>query len=215
MTQQVETVVIGPEALRGPVFEALRRDYAAIPLVVYGQVRSDDARTLAAVERRHLAATLVEGIDEPVIAATLSQVGLTARRVAMLEPLAPTLGLTDSIQLAAWRLLIRHAERLPDTTALAAMLGVRRETLSRRFGARGAVPLKTAADLAGMVAVAQRLGCAVLRIEDVATLLGYSSCSLMQRTARRILGLPVGRLRELPPEHLVSLLTVAQGPGWS
>ncbi len=214
-TQPVDAVVVGPEALRGPVFEALRRDYAAIPVAVYGPIRSEDARLLAAVHRRHLAATLVEGIDEPVIAGTLMRVGVASRRLAILQPLAPLLGLVDQLQLRTWKLLALHAERLPGTAAVARMVGVSRETLSRRFGTRGAVSLKTAADLARLVAAAQCLGCAALRIDDVARLLGYSSPSLMQATARRILGCPVGRLRQLPPERLVALAAAGDGVGWT
>lgn len=213
-SQPVDVVVVGPETLRSPVFEALRRDYAAIPVAVYGPVRSEDARLLASLQRRHLAATLVEGIDEPVIAGTLVRVGMAARRLAILEPLAPVLGLVDQLQLRTWKLLALHAERLPGTAAVARMVGVSRETLSRRFGTRGAVTLKTASDLARLVAAAQRLGCTALRIDDVASLLGYSSPSLMQATARRILGCPVGQLRLLPPERLVALAATADEVGW-
>lgn len=183
-----DAIILGHDAARGVALEALRRDFPAIPLLVYLPARSDDAELLRRLHRERVAAVAIEGIDEPVLPRLLARTGLTARRLADLWPLAGRLELTDDLQRAAWRLIIEQAPYGITTEGLAKRFAVRRETLSRRFGAGGAPSLKRAIDAARLVAAAQVLGNPGYRVADAARLLGFSSVSLLQQTARRTLG---------------------------
>lgn len=210
----VDAVVLGPEAARGRVLEALRRDYAALPLLLYLPVRSDDADLLLAAGRERVAALAVEGLDEPILPRIVRQHGLTARRAADLLPLAARLGLTDPLQREAWRLVVTEAPAGLGTAELARRLTLARETLSRRFAAGGAPSLKRAIDAVRLVAAGQLLGNAAYRVEDVARLLGFSSPSLLQRTARRTFGVAAREVARLDGDRLVDRL-VGGGEGWA
>src|SRR5690606_27863664 len=121
----VDSVVVGPESLRGAVLPALRQDYASMPVVMYGPIRPDDARALLEVQRRHLAAVLVEGVDEPVLGSMVLRAGLVSRRLAMLAPLAESVGYGDRFRRHLWQLLAESAEMSPGTARLADSVGVR------------------------------------------------------------------------------------------
>ncbi|HRP08310.1 MAG TPA: helix-turn-helix domain-containing protein, partial [Gemmatimonadales bacterium] len=177
----VDLVLLGSE-LAGEAFDSeLRQRFPSLPTALYGPVRSDDARLLlrACKEGREV---LVEGVDEPVIAAVLRRSGLTSRREAELLPMATRLHLTDPLQLRVWAVLVAEADQKLDTTRLAGRLGVRRETLSRRFSANGGPSLKAALDATRLAAASQLLASPGWRVADVARLLGFSSESLLQRT---------------------------------
>lgn len=205
-THLVDAVVLGAEAARGPVLESLRHDFAAIPVLLYVPFRSDDADLVARAARLRVAALAVEGVDEPVLPRLLGQAGLQARRIAELLPLAEWLDLVDPIQRRAWAALVVEAPTGLDTGVLAKRLAVRRETLSRRFGAGRAPSLKRATDAIRVVAAAELLGCAALGVADVATILGFSSASLLHRTAKRALGVPLSEVAALSPAALVTRL---------
>lgn len=208
----MDLLLLGTD-LAGEQFDAdLRRRFPSLPVVLYGAVRSDDARLLirAATEQREV---LVEGVDEPIIPTVLRRSGLTHRREAELLPLAPRLRLTDPLQLRAWEILVAEADSRLDTARLARRLGVRRETLSRRFGADGAPSLKAAVDATRLAAAAQLLASPGWRVADVARLLGYSSESLLQRTSRRTVGCGARALGALPPSRVVARLTGRRNGG--
>src|SRR5690606_20543312 len=131
--------------------DALRADYASLPVVVYATLRSDEAPLLQRVTRQRVAAVLVEGLDEPVLARQLAQVGLTARRLARLLPLGERAGLVDPLQQRAWRAVVERAPEGLDGAGLARHLKVGRPTLVRRFAAGSAPPLKRAMDLVRLV----------------------------------------------------------------
>jgi AraC-like DNA-binding protein len=211
----VDAVVIGLESTRGPAFDALRNDYPTLPTVVYGPVRSDDAAAVRRMTRRGVAAVLVEGLDEPVMARVLRNHGLTGRREAALLQMAVRLDLVDPLQAAAWRLIVAEAPTGLSTAELARRLGVARETLSRRFGAGRAPSLKAAVDGVRLVAAGQLLGSPSWRVADAARLLGYSSESLLQRTSRRIVGAGARALGSLPPDRILARLAPAGGRRWT
>ena len=213
--QLVDLVVVGLESTRGATFDALRHDYPSLPTVVYGPVRSDDAAAVRRVFRRGAAAVLLEGLDEPVLAKVLRESGFTGRREAALLPLARRLDLVDPLQVAAWQMIVTEAPAGLSTAALARRLGVSRETLSRRFGAGRAPTLKVAIDTVRLVAVGQLLGSSVWRVADAARLVGYSSESLLQRSARRLVGTGARALGSLPPDRIVARLFPASGRRWS
>src|ERR1700690_1907809 len=51
-----DAIVIGHDVARGPVLDALRRDYPMMPLLLYMPVRSDDAELLRRMHRERVAA---------------------------------------------------------------------------------------------------------------------------------------------------------------
>lgn len=184
----LEAIIIGHDVARSPVLDTLRRDYPGMPLILYLPVRSDDADLLRRAHRERVAAVAVEGLDEPMLPRLLARHSLTARREADLLPLAGQLDLTDDLQRRAWALIIALAPRGLDTATLAHKLDIRRETLSRRFAAGAAPSLKHAIDAVRLVAAAQLLGNPAYSVADAARLLGFSSVSLLQQTARRTFG---------------------------
>jgi len=213
--EPVDAVILGAEAARSPVLDALRADYASLPIVVYATLRSDEAPLLQRLVRHRVAAVLVEGLDEPVMARQLALVGLTARRMARLLPLGERAGLVDPLQLLAWRAVVERAPEGLDGAGVARHLKVGRATLVRRFAAGSAPSLKRAMDLVRLVAAAQLLGSRALRVGDVAGLLGFSSPSLLHRTSRRLFGAPLG---EVVGASDATLLAALRGPrttvGW-
>ncbi len=203
---RLEAIIIGHDAARGVVLDALRRDYPGMPLILYLTVRSDDAELLRRAHRERVAAIAVEGLDEPVLPRLVKRHSLTARRVADLLPLAERLDLTDELQRRAWSLILTAAPRGLDTASLARQLDVRRETLSRRFGAGAAPSLKRAIDAVRLVVAAQLLGNPGYRVADAARLLGFSSVSLLQQTARRTFGVSARAVATLDNERIAARL---------
>jgi AraC-like DNA-binding protein len=203
----LEAIIIGHEVARSSVLDALRRDYPGMPLILYLPVRSDDADLLRRAHRERVAAVAVEGLDEPILPRLLVRHSLTARRLADLLPLAGRLDLTDDLQRRAWALIIALAPRGLDTVSLARRLDVRRETLSRRFAAGAAPSLKRAIDAVRLVAAAQLLGNPGYNVADAARLLGFSSVSLLQQTARRTFGVSARAVATLDAERMASRLS--------
>jgi AraC-like DNA-binding protein len=210
-----DAIILGPDAARGAVLDALRRDFPGLPLVVYLPLRSDDADLMRHLYRERVAAVAVEGLDEPALVSMLARTGLTARRQGDLLPLAPRLDLVDPLQRDVWAAIIASAPGGLDTVALARRFGVRRETLSRRFGAGGAPTLKRAIDAVRLVAAAQLLGNPGYRLEDVARLLRFSSVALLQQTARRTLGVPARQVATLDAQRIAERLRPAETARWA
>lgn len=210
-----DAIVIGIDAARGPVLDALRRDYPVLPLLLYAPIRSDDAELLRRMHRERIAGVAVEGLDEPLLPRMLARHGLTARRLAELLPLAQQLDLTDELQSGVWRLLIELACTRIDTATIARRLRVRRETLSRRFSAGGAPSLKRAIDAVRLVAAAQLLGNPGYVVDDAARLLGFSSVSLLQQTARRTFGVSARDVAQLDASRIAAALRGGHSGRWT
>jgi AraC-like DNA-binding protein len=201
-----DVVILGREAAHGPVLDAFRREFPALPLLIFAPFRSDDGELLLHLYRLRGTALAVESVDEPVLLRLVSGHSLTARRMAELAPLAEPLDLIDSFQRRAWRLVVKQAPFGLSTAALARQLKVRRETLSRRFAAGMAPPLKRAIDAVRLVAAAQLLGNPGYQVADAARLLGFSSVSLLQQTARRTFGVSARRVASLDADRIVGRL---------
>lgn len=208
----IDAIVIGADSARGAVLESLRREYPGIPLHLMMPLRSDDADVLVRAHRQRVAALLVEGLDEPVLGGLVRRHSVEARRGADLIPLAGPLGLTDSVQRDAWRIVVTDAPLGLDSETLARRLGIARETLSRRFASGGAPTIKRAIDAVRLVAAAQLLGNPAYLVADAARLLGFSSPSLLQRTARRTLGVAARDIAGIDAGRFVALLCDGHGP---
>lgn len=209
--QLLDGVVLGLESVRSGALGTLRHDYPTIPTLLFAPIRSEDAATVGWLERQGTP-VLLEGLDEPLLAARAAETGFTGRRLSALLPLADRLDLTDALQRRAWEAIIRAAPVGLSTAALARQVGLTREALSRRFAAGRAPGLKAAIDGVRLVAAGQLLGSPGWRVADAARLLGYSSESLLQRTARRLVGTGARALGSLPPERIVARLR-PPGPG--
>ncbi|MEP6591997.1 MAG: helix-turn-helix domain-containing protein [Gemmatimonadota bacterium] len=211
----LEAVILGAESVRAPVLQSLRREFPGVPLVLFAPLRSDDADLLLLAHRDRVAAVALEGLDEPILPRLIRRVGLTARRRDELLPLAARLGLTDPIQRAAWEEVVTSAPNGLTTAALARRLTLRRETLSRAFAAGGAPSLKRAIDAVRLVAAGQLLGNPGYLVADAARLLGFSSASLLQRTARRTFGTSARGVAQLDGPRLATALLAGGSPaGW-
>lgn len=211
----VDAIVVGAEVARSGAFAALRDEFASLPVLLYAPIRSEDAALVRRVTSRGAAGVLVEGLDDPILARLLRRSGLTARREDALLPLTERLDLVEPLQRAAWALIVAEGSAPLATAGLARRLGVSRETLSRRFGAGRAPSLKAAIDGVRLVVAGQLLGSPGYRVTSVAGLLGYSSVSLLQRTSRRLVGVPAGVLGTLPPDRIVARLGAGPGGRWN
>lgn len=201
--RRIEAVVLGSEAVQGGAFAALRDEFSAMPVFCLLPAHPDRSDRLRRVQRAG-AVLLVEGLDEPILERELARHAMTARRLDALLPMAARLDLVDELQLRAWELLVELAPSNLDTSRLARLMGVRRETLSRRFGAGGAPKLQRALAALRLVAAGQLLANRGLGVTEVARLLGYSSPSLLQRSARRLAAASARGLAALPPELIVT-----------
>lgn len=202
----LDAIVLGLAVARGPALDALGRDYPGVPVLLFAPVRAEDAGVLLRAAQARVVALAIEGLDEPVLARMVRRHGVTARRRAALLPLAPALKLADALQQRAWEIVVTDAPLGLDTTLLAKRLRVARETLSRRFAAGGAPSLKRAIDTVRLITAAQLLASPAYRVADVARLLGFTSPSLLYRTARRTLGVPLGEVAQLEGDRLAARL---------
>jgi AraC-like DNA-binding protein len=114
------------------------------------------------------------------------------------------LRLTESLQRAAWDLLLGEVERPIRTSALASKLRISREHLSRQFGAGGAPNLKRVIDLTRVACAAQLLGNPGYPVPTVVRLLNFASPGHLADTARRIANVPSTELGRLGPRGVLA-----------
>lgn len=200
----VEAVVFTPRAGPSDEWAALRADFPAIPIVAYAPFRPDDGEVLAACRRQGVAAVVVEGVDDPVVGELVRRVSLAAARRRALADAPRLLRLADPLQHSVWELLVDRADQPVTTGAVAALLGVSREHLSRQFGAGGAPNLKRVIDFLRVVVAAQLLHSPGYTVARVAGLLSFASSSHLGSTARRIAGVGTADLPQLTPADLLS-----------
>ncbi len=97
-----------------------------MPLVVYGPFRPDDGELLLAC-RESVSAVAVEGVDDPIVGELVLRSSITAERRRALADAPRMLRLTETLQRAAWDVLLGEVERPIRTSALAQRLRVSRE----------------------------------------------------------------------------------------
>ena len=155
-------------------------------------------------DREAMSLVAVEGVDDPVVGELVSRSSLTAERRRAMAEAPRVLRLTESLQHAAWDLLLGEVERPIRTAALASRLRISREHLSRQFGAGGAPNLKRVIDLTRLACAAQLLANPGYSIPTVVRLLNYASPGHLANTARRIANVPSAELGRLGPRGVLA-----------
>ena len=199
----VDAVVLGPQPSLMPELTELRSGCPHMPLVVYGPFRPDDGELLLAC-RESVSAVAVEGVDDPIIGELVLRSSITAERRRALADAPRMLRLTETLQRAAWDVLVGEVERPIRTSALAQRLRVSREHLSRQFGAGGAPNLKRVIDLTRIACAAQLLGNPGYTMPTVVRVLNFASSGHLANTARRIANVSTGELGELGPRGVLA-----------
>jgi len=208
----LDSLVLGTRAQRHVDPPGLRSRFPRLPVVLYGAVRSEEARLMVeAGERFGAAALVVEGVDDPVIGDVVARHGLTARRAGELADLPRFLHLTEPLQRAAFDSLRTTFGRPPSTWAIARRLRVSREHLSRQFGAGGAPNLKRVIDLLQVLAARELLANPGYSAKSVARLLGYSSVSHLRVITRRVIGLSLPDCQRASLSELMRRFVAARG----
>lgn len=190
----VDAVVLGPHQVQRTALASFRERYPAIPLLIYGAWRADDAGLLLSCHRLGMAAVLVEGVDDPVVGDLVARHTATALRRRGLAAAPKLLRLTEEIQLAAWQLLIQVPGSSHQTAGLAEQLGCSREHLSRQFGAGGAPNLKRVVNFLRVLAAAELAANPGYDRHAVARLTGFSSAGHLQRVCLQITGVSLTTL---------------------
>jgi AraC-like DNA-binding protein len=199
----VDSVVVTPRTALMPELTQLRARLPLVPVVAYGPFRPDDGELLLAC-REAMSLVAVEGVDDPVVGELVSRSSLTAERRRALSEAPRVLRLTETLQHAAWDLLLGEVERPIRTAALASRLRISREHLSRQFGAGGAPNLKRVIDLTRVACAAQLLANPGYSIPTVVHLLNYASPGHLAHTARRIANVPSAELGRLGPRGVLA-----------
>ncbi len=200
----VDAVVLSPGGAILTELAELRARLPGVPVVAYAPFRPDDGELLLACRRHAVASVAVEGVDDAVVGDMVVRVSLTAERRRALAEAPRMLRLTESLQRAAWDLLLGEVERPIRTIQLARLLRVSREHLSRQFGAGGAPNLKRVIDLTRVACASQLLVNPGYPIPIVVRLLHFASSSHLSGTARRIANVPTSGLGALGPRGVLA-----------
>ncbi len=199
----IDAVVLSPNGALIPELAELRATLPGVPVVAYAAFRPDDGELLLACRKHAVASVAVEGVDDAVVGDMVARVSLTAERRRALAEAPRMLRLTESLQRAAWDLLLGAVERPIRTTDLARQLRVSREHLSRQFGAGGAPNLKRVIDLTRIACASQLLSNPGYTIPLVVRLLHFASSSHLSGTARRIANVSTSGLGALGPRGVL------------
>jgi AraC-like DNA-binding protein len=199
----VEAVVLAPQPALLPELSTLRARLPFLPFVAYGPFRPDDGELLLAC-RQAVTGVAVEGVDDSVVGDLVIRCSLTAERRRALAEAPRMLRLTETIQRAAWDLLLGEVERPIRTSTLAARLRISREHLSRQFGAGGAPNLKRVIDLTRIACAAQLLGNPGYSVPTVVRVLNFASPGHLANTARRIANVSGTGLGNLGPRGVLA-----------
>ncbi len=195
----VDAIVLGVRQAPKAGLSALREQFPAIPLLVYGLLRADDAELLLSWQRLGLAAVVVAGVDDPVVGDLVVRHAASAIRRRALRVAPHLLRLTEPIQLQAWEILLEQPGARLSTSGVAERLGVSREHLSRQFGAGGAPNLKRVVDCLRIMAAAELAANPGYDRHAVSRLAGYTSPGHLDGACRRVTGLSLGELAGQEP----------------
>lgn len=199
-----DAIILNPARLGGDGAATLSARFPAIPVVVFGGFRPDDARLLLGCLARDVAAIAIGEVDDAVLGEVIARVSLTAQRRGAMAEAVRVLRLNEAIQQQAWERLVCDVDKPVRTAELARRLGVSREHLSRQFGAGGAPNLKRVIDLTRVAAASQLLRNPGYTARSVVRLLSFSSPTHLSSTASRIAGVPTAGLARLGPRGVLA-----------
>jgi AraC-like DNA-binding protein len=187
------------------------REYPSAPFFGVAPLRATEGPTLAQCASYEFADVLVDGVDDGASRDIVGHLSYSARFARALDEPPPQLRLDTPLQRAAWRFIVSHAGRPVRTSALAQVLKVTREHLSRSFAAAGSPNLKRIIDLVRIVAAAELAKNPGYDLRDVATILDFASSSHLSSTAMRLIGTKPASLARLRTVDLVERFAKGRG----
>ena len=190
---------------------ACARDFPSAPFFGVTPLRSADGPAMARCATLEFADVLVETVDDTAIRALVMPLTFRARFMAALREPPPALALGTVLQRKTWDCVVAHAGRPVRTDAVARVVGVTREHLSRAFAAARAPNLKRVIDLVRLVAAAELAKNPGYDLRDVACVLGFASSSHLSSTTQRVLGLRPTSLARLRAVDLIERFIVGRG----
>jgi AraC-like DNA-binding protein len=190
---------------------ALAREFPSVPFFGLAALRAAEGPALAQCATYEFADVLVDGVDDAVARDLVSHQSFSARFARALDTPPRSLSLDAPLQAGAWRFIVSHAGRPVRTSALAQVLHVTREHLSRSFAAGGAPNLKRIIDLVRIVSAAELAKNPGYDLRNVAHILGFASSSHLSSTAMRVVGTKPASLTRLRTVDLIERFVKGHG----
>jgi AraC-like DNA-binding protein len=190
---------------------ALAREYPSAPFFGIAALRAAEGPALAQCAACEFTDVLVDGVDDAAARDLVSHQSFSSRFARALDAPPIALELDAPLQQSAWRFIVSHAGRPVRTSALAQVLRVTREHLSRSFSADGAPNLKRIIDLVRIVAAAELAKNPGYDLRDVANVLGFASSSHLSSTAMRVVGTKPASLARLRTVDLIDRFSKGHG----
>jgi AraC-like DNA-binding protein len=190
---------------------ALAREFPSVPFFGLLPLRASDGPTLSQCAAYDFFDVLVEGVDDAVARDIVSRESFSARFARALHDPPNALALSTPLQQMTWRCVVGRAGRGVRTDALAELLHVTREHLSRTFAADGGPNLKRVIDLVRLLAAAELAKNPGYDVRDVAKVLGFASPSHLSTTSQRIVGTRSASLSRLRTVDLIERFARGHG----
>jgi AraC-like DNA-binding protein len=190
---------------------SLARDFPSAPFFGLAALRAAEGPALAQCASYEFADVLIDAVDDAAARDIVGRLSFSARFARALETPPRTLTLDTPLQREAWRFIISHAGRPVRTSALAQVLHVTREHLSRSFAAGGSPNLKRIIDLVRIIASAELAKNPGYDLRDVANILDFASSSHLSSTAMRVVGSKPASLTRLRTVDLIERFVKGHG----
>jgi AraC-like DNA-binding protein len=190
---------------------SLAREFPSVPFFGLLPLRVSEGPTLAQCVAFDFTDVLVEGVDDAAVREIVTRESFTSRFAIALQNPPGSLALSSELQQATWRFVVERAGRGVRTDALARMLRVTREHLSRTFAANGGPNLKRVIDLVRLLAAAELAKNPGYDVRDVAKVLGFASPSHLSTTSQRIVGTKSASLTRLRTIDLIDRFARGHG----
>jgi AraC-like DNA-binding protein len=190
---------------------AMAREFSSIPFFGLTALRASESPALAQCAALDFADVLVENVDDGIARDLVLRHAFSTRFNAALATPPVALGLTTTLQCAAWQGIVAWAGRPVRTQVLADTIGVTREHLSRTFSAAGAPNLKRVIDLVRLISAAELAKNPGYDVRDVAAILDFASSSHLSSTAQRVVGMKPASLSRLRAVDLIDRFTKGHG----
>ena len=190
---------------------AMAREFSSIPFFGLTALRASESPALAQCASLDFADVLVESVDDGIARDLVLRHGFSTRFNIALSTPPVALGLSTTLQCAAWKGIVAWAGRPVRTQVLADTIGVTREHLSRTFSASGAPNLKRVIDLVRLISAAELAKNPGYDVRDVAAILDFASSSHLSSTAQRVVGMKPASLSRLRAVDLIDRFTKGHG----